>query len=111
MKISAPAVKRRGGSTKESPMELVAPSTTTAATPTSNVDSDVPGHPARALSTVRTALFGLLGSAAIVAGAVLGGQSFETHLPGAWFFGMPGGPAGSLGSNSGLPTIASLCAT
>ena len=60
------------------------------------------------LSTVRTALFGLVGSSAIVAGAVLGGQSFETHLPGAWFFGMPGGPAGSLGSDSGLPTIASL---
>ena len=89
-------------------MELVATSATTTLTPTSDVDADVPGQPARALSTVRTAMFGLLGSAAIVAGAVLGGQPFETHLPGAWFFGMPGGPAGSLGSDSGQPTIASL---
>src|SRR5271155_2916215 len=108
MKISAPAVKRRQGSTKESPMELVSPSAT--ATPTSppNVHSDVPGQEARELSTLRTALLGLAGSAAIATGAVLGGQSFETHLPGAWFFGMPGGLGGSFGSNSGLPTIASL---
>ena len=56
----------------------------------------------------RTALLGLVGSSAIVVGAVLGGQSFETHLPGAWFFGMPGGPFGSFGSDSSLPTIASL---
>ena len=89
-------------------MELVSPSATTTSTPPPNVDSDVPGQPARELSTLRTALLGLAGSSAIVAGAVLGGQSFETHLPGAWFFGMPGGPAGSFGSNSGLPTIASL---
>ena len=89
-------------------MEFVSPSATTAPIPASPVDSDTPGHPARALSIVRTAVFGLVGSSAIVAGAVLGGQSFETHLPGAWFFGMPGGPAGSFGSDSGLPTIASL---
>jgi alpha-1,6-mannosyltransferase len=89
-------------------MELVSPSATTTSTPPPNVDSDVPGQPARELSTLRTALLGLAGSSAIVAGAVLGGQSFETHLPGAWFFGMPGGPVGSFGSNSGLPTIASL---
>ena len=89
-------------------MELVSPSATTTPRPPSNVESDMPGAPARQLSTVRTALFGLLGSSAVVAGAVLGGQAFETHLPGAWFFGMPGGPAGSLASNSGLPTIASL---
>jgi alpha-1,6-mannosyltransferase len=89
-------------------MELVSPSATTTPKPPSNVESDMPGVPARQLSTVRTALFGLLGSSAVVAGAVLGGQAFETHLPGAWFFGMPGGPAGSLASNSGLPTIASL---
>ena len=89
-------------------MELVSPSATTTSTPPPNVGSDAPGQPARELSVLRTALLGLAGSSAIVAGAVLGGQSFETHLPGAWFFGMPGGPAGSLGSNSGLPTIASL---
>ena len=89
-------------------MELASPSATTTSTPPPNVDSDVPVQPARRLSTLRTALLGLVGTSAIVVGAVLGGQSFETHLPGAWFFGMPGGPAGSLGSNSGLPTIASL---
>src|SRR5580698_9905705 len=108
MKISAPAVKRCQGSTKESQMELVSPSATTTSTLPPNVLSDVPGQPARELSTLRTALLGLAGSSAIVTGAVLGGQSFETHLPGAWFFGMPGGPVGSFGSNSGLPTIASL---
>jgi hypothetical protein len=89
-------------------MELVSPSATTTSTPPPNVPSDVSGQPARQLSTLRASLLGLAGSSAIVAGAVLGGQSFETHLPGAWFFGMPGGPVGSFGSNSGLPTIASL---
>src|ERR1700679_1980996 len=108
MKISAPAVKRCRGSTKESQMELVSPRATTTSTLPPNVLSDVPGQPARELSTLRTALLGLAGSSAIVTGAVLGGQSFETHLPGAWFFGMPGGPAGSFGSNSGLATLASL---
>src|SRR5580698_3543527 len=108
MKISAPAVKRCQGSTKESQMELVSPSATTTSTLPPNVLSDVPGQPARELSTLRTALLGLAGSSAIVVGAVLGGQSFETHLAGSWFFGMPGGPFGSFGSNSSLPPIASL---
>ena len=90
-------------------MELVSPSaTTTATTPPQSVDADAPGQSALRLSVIRTALLGLVGSTAIVVGAVLGGQSFETHLPGAWFFGMPGGPFGSFGSNSSLPPIASL---
>jgi alpha-1,6-mannosyltransferase len=88
-------------------MELVPPSETTT-TPHRDVLSDAPEQVARPLSTARTAVLGLVGSSAIVAGAVLGGQAFETHLPGAWFFGMPGGPLGSLGSSNGLPTIASL---
>jgi alpha-1,6-mannosyltransferase len=67
-----------------------------------------PEQPELRLSLARTAVLGLLGSSAIVVGAVLGGQSFETHLPGAWFFGMPGGPFGSFGSDSSLPSIASL---
>jgi alpha-1,6-mannosyltransferase len=67
-----------------------------------------PGQPELRLSLARTAVLGFLGSSAIVVGAVFGGQSFETHLPGAWFFGMPGGPFGSFGSDSSLPTIASL---
>jgi alpha-1,6-mannosyltransferase len=90
-------------------MDLVSPSaTTTSTTPLSVVDPDAPGHAARRLSVARTALLGLLGSAAIVVGAVFGGQAFETHLAGAWYFGMPGGPFGSFGSDSSLPTIASL---
>jgi hypothetical protein len=53
-------------------------------------------------------LLGFIGTAAIVVGAVLGGPSFETHLPGAWFFGMPGGLFGSLGTSDTLPPVASL---
>ncbi len=90
-------------------MELVSPSAITTATrPPQSVDPDAPGQSTRRLSVIRTALLGVVGSSAIVVGAVLGGQSFETHLPGAWFFGMPGGPLGSLGSNSSRPPIASL---
>ena len=53
-------------------------------------------------------MLGLVGTTAIVAGSVLGGQSFETHLPGAWFFGMPGGLFGSAGTNNSLPPVAAL---
>ncbi len=56
----------------------------------------------------RTAVLGLVGTAAVASGAVLGGPAFETHLPGAWFFGMPSGLFGSFGNSSNLPTIASL---
>jgi hypothetical protein len=89
-------------------MELVLPSATTTLTPPQDVDAGAPGEPPRQLSVRRTALLGLIGSSAIVVGAVFGGQPFETHLAGAWFFGMPGGPFGSFGSGGSLPTIASL---
>ncbi len=90
-------------------MELVSPSAnTTPVTPLQGTDDDAPQQPEFRLSVARTAALGLLGSTAIVVGAVLGGQSFETHLPGAWFFGMPGGPFGSFSSSSSLPPIASL---
>ncbi len=90
-------------------MELVSPSATTTATrPPQSVDPDALGWSSRRFNVIRTALLGLVGSSAIVVGAVLGGQSFETHLPGAWFFGMPGGPFGSLGSNRSLPPVAAL---
>ncbi len=90
-------------------MELVPPSvTTTSPTTTHGVDSDTSAQPGLRLSLARTTILGLVGSTAIVVGAVVGGQSFETHLPGAWFFGMPGGPLGSLGSNGSLPSVASL---
>ena len=65
-------------------------------------------QPAVRLGMTRTALLGFAGTAAVVVGAVLGGQSFETHLSGAWFFGMPGGLFGSAGTNETLPPIASL---
>src|SRR6516162_718358 len=63
---------------------------------------------ASSISVGRTALLGALGTAGIVVGSLLGGQSFETHLPGAWFFGMPGGALGWMGTNSTLPPVISL---
>ncbi len=89
-------------------MELVPPSATTTPVSPSQGDADAPDKPELRLGVARTAALGILGSAAIVVGAVLGGQSFETHLPGAWFFGMPGGTFGSFVSSSTLPPIASL---
>jgi alpha-1,6-mannosyltransferase len=89
-------------------MELVPPSEITTSAPPQSDDPDAPGHEARQLSVARTALLGFVGSSAIVVGAVFGGSSFCTHLAGSWFFGMPGGPFGSFGSNSSLPPIASL---
>lgn len=56
----------------------------------------------------RTALLGALGTTAILLGALLGGPSFVSHLPGAWFFGMPGGPLGGLGTSDTLPPVAAL---
>ncbi len=53
----------------------------------------------------RTALLGLAATTAIVVGALLGGSTFITHLPGAWFFGMPGGPIGSIGANGSHPPL------
>jgi hypothetical protein len=47
----------------------------------------------------------------MVVGALVGGQTFETHLPGAWFFGMPGGLLGSWGTNASLPPWYALMAT
>jgi alpha-1,6-mannosyltransferase len=45
------------------------------------------------------ALLGLAALCSVVVGAVLGGSAFTSDLPGAWFFGTPGGPLGSV-SNS-----------
>jgi hypothetical protein len=70
-------------------------------------DMPVMGTPAP-VRLVRTALLGLVGTAAVVVGSLMGGQAFATHLPGAWFFGMPGGPFGGIGTNASLPTISSL---
>ena len=90
-------------------MELVTPSAATDTEAASKAAvSDAPAQPAVRLGLARTAVLGFVGTAAIVVGAVLGGQSFETHLPGAWFFGMPGGVFGSTGTNDTLPPVASL---
>ncbi|MDR3659275.1 MAG: polyprenol phosphomannose-dependent alpha 1,6 mannosyltransferase MptB, partial [Mycobacterium sp.] len=76
-------------------MELVPPSAATnSMTHDDTAETDAPAQPVVRLSLART--------------AVLGGQSFETHLPGAWFFGMPGGLFGSQGTNETLPPVASL---
>jgi alpha-1,6-mannosyltransferase len=91
-------------------MELaIPPSTSTPVTTRAPLlpDGAPASHPG-ALGLARTSLLGLLGTTAILVGSVLGGQSFETHLAGAWFFGMPGGLFGSFGSNSTLPPVASL---
>jgi alpha-1,6-mannosyltransferase len=100
-------------------MELVTPSLRSERTntPAPNAETVEPAASARADATsselppvrfTRTAILGAIGTSAIVVGAVLGGPSFETHQPGAWFFGVPGGLFGSAGTSSTLPPIASL---
>ena len=90
-------------------MELVTPSALPdTEAPPETAASHAPAQPAVRLGLARTAILGFVGTAAIVVGAVLGGQSFETHLPGAWFFGMPGGLFGSYGTSDTLPPVASL---
>jgi alpha-1,6-mannosyltransferase len=109
MKILSPAVAHRADAGKETLMELATPSTATPSTTLpETAETETPSQPALRLSVARTAGLGLVGTTAIVAGSVLGGQSFETHLPGAWFFGMPGGLFGSLGTNDALPPVAAL---
>jgi hypothetical protein len=87
-------------------MELVTSSTD--ASPLALDATSDTGAPSPQLRLARTALLGLAATLAIVAGALLGGRGFETHLPGAWFFGMPGGLFGSLGSNAKYPPIYAL---
>jgi alpha-1,6-mannosyltransferase len=45
------------------------------------------------------AILGTASMSAIVLGAVLGGTSFVSDLPGAWYFGTPGGPLGSFSTS------------
>jgi alpha-1,6-mannosyltransferase len=89
-------------------MELHPPGAATTSMTSDQTTPDTAAPPRQRLSTARTAGLGLLGSAAIVVGSVIGGQSFETHLAGAWYFGMPGGLFGSFGTGSSLPPVASL---
>ncbi len=94
-------------------MELLTPVTTSKTThplddrSASGGEGELPSS-APELRLGRTAALGALGTTAITVGAVLGGSSFETHLPGAWFFGMPGGFLGRVGSAATLPPAASL---
>jgi alpha-1,6-mannosyltransferase len=57
-----------------------------------------------------TAVLGFVATLSIVAGALLGGSAYETHLAGAWFFGMPNGLLGSIGSNDVHPPIYAVIA-
>src|ERR1700679_3172942 len=67
--------------------------------------------PARAaLRLGPSAVLGFVATLSIVIGALLGGSSFETHLPGAWFFGMPGGLFGSIGSRRSHPPFYAIIA-
>lgn len=75
---------------------------------TDTAEPEAPAQPAPQISLARTAVLGAIGTAAVVMGALLGGPSFEAHLPGAWFFGMPGGPLGWLGTGETLPPVAAL---
>ncbi len=53
---------------------------------------------------------GLGGAIAVVIGAVTGGEAFVSNLPGAWFFGTPGGPLGSVQGSQLHPPVLSLIA-
>ena len=64
----------------------------------------------RSRSLSRTAVIGLAASTAVVLGGLMGGSTYETHLPGAWFFGMPGGHLGWIGANSLVPPISAAIA-
>jgi hypothetical protein len=57
-----------------------------------------------------TAVLGCVATLSIVAGALLGGSAYETHLAGSWFFGMPGGLFGSIGSSQAHPPIYAVIA-
>jgi alpha-1,6-mannosyltransferase len=72
-----------------------------------------PSHPSPRRLSARelapTAALGFVATLSIAIGALLGGSSFETHLPGAWFFGMPGGPLGSIGpASANAPVYADI---
>jgi alpha-1,6-mannosyltransferase len=109
MTILPAAVDRLGTAAKEFAMELDPPGAATTFTPSDRSSSGAAtAQRAARLGVARTACLGLLGTTAILVGSVMGGQSFETHLAGAWYFGMPGGLFGSYGTNNALPTMASL---
>src|SRR5579862_8868365 len=62
----------------------------------------------RGPSLRRYALAGLVAAASVVVGAVSGGSSFVSHLPGAWLFGTPGGPLSFVSSSATPPAVSIL---
>lgn len=74
------------------------------------VAADLERQEAGSPSFRRYGVAGLLAGLAVVAGAVTGGSSFVSHLPGAWFFGTPGGPLGFVSSSSSRPPALSVLA-
>lgn len=57
----------------------------------------------------RYGLAGMVAGTVVVASAMTGGDPFVSHLPGAWFFGTPGGPLGSIGAaGKHVPAVAVL---
>jgi len=66
---------------------------------TAPIDASAP------LTLRNVALVGLVASLAIVIGAVLGGRAFVSTMPGAWFFGPPGSPLGSVGARGVRPPV------
>lgn len=64
-----------------------------------------------AVSLRRPAVLGLLAGCTVVVAATQAGQAFVSHLPGAWYFGTPGGPLGSLAHSGGrapLPDVVAV---
>ena len=75
-----------------------------------SADADPPTGGTEGISLRRSAVLGLVATVSIAIGGLMGGQTYETHLPGAWFFGMPGGHLGSIGSASDYPPIVAAIA-
>ncbi len=77
---------------------------------TDPAQGQVASDDAPALRLGRTIALGLVATLSMAVGSLYGGMTFETHLPGAWFFGMPGGLLGSIGSDSMHPPLLAVFA-
>ena len=77
---------------------------------TDPAQGQVASDDAPALPLGRTIALGLVATLSMAVGSLYGGMTFETHLPGAWFFGMPGGLLGSIGSDSMHPPLLAVFA-
>jgi hypothetical protein len=88
----------------------VAPLTDTGGSAPEELGAEEPGTEPSGPPNLRpVALLGLAAMSAVVIGAVLGGPAFVSDLPGAWYFGTPGGPLGSVSdSDKHAPIVAVL---